>query len=210
MPRAMGVANWLVQYRADEMAAPVDPMSLEKLVYYAQAFHLALFNRPIFDDEIRAWRHGPVVRSVYGRYNGALPIERPVGEVASLDQDTEAFLREVVSFFGGLTALTLSDATHQENPWKNAREGFSHDQNSDVHIPNAHLREYYSRLIEEGELALSRQELLSVLEEPRWGALYVAGISARRMARHPLYRPILAKKLSEPVDDGEDAGTDRA
>src|SRR5258706_12737422 len=99
MPRAMGVANWLVQYRADEMAAPVDPMSLEKLVYYAQAFHLALFNR----HEIRAWRHGPVVRSVYGRYNGALLIERPVGEVASLDQDTEAFLREVVSFFGGLT-----------------------------------------------------------------------------------------------------------
>lgn len=200
MSRALDVANWIVQYRAEEMAAPVDAMSLEKLTYYAHAFRLALYDKPLFPEEVRAWRHGPVVRVVYDHYSGSLPIETPVGPASSIDEETENFLVDVVQVFGGLTAFNLSDATHEEEPWRQARQGFGRRDNSDVLIPNAVMRDYYACLIESGEMALSRQELLGVLDEPRWGAMYMAGICINQMRRHPMYKPILAKKLNEPVE----------
>jgi uncharacterized phage-associated protein len=50
---ANDIASWFVRYAADDLGAPVDPMSLEKLIYYAQAFHLVLKNEPLFPDEIQ-------------------------------------------------------------------------------------------------------------------------------------------------------------
>ena len=61
------------------------------------------------------------------------------------------------------------------------------------------MKLYYRALIDDGEAALSRQEMLGVLQEPRWAALYVAGICARRMISHPFYDATLANKLSEPI-----------
>jgi len=202
MSRALDIANWIILYRADEMAAPVDPMSLEKLVYYAQAFHLALHGEGLFSEEMRAWRHGPVVREVYRQYCGSsLPIDEPRGQVPSLDHETENFLIDVVQVFGGLTAFNLSDATHEEKPWLEARRGYGRGDSSDVLIPNGSMQEYYACLIDQGEDALSRQELLSVIDEPRWGAMYEAGICVNGIRKHPMYDPFLAKKLCEPVED---------
>jgi uncharacterized phage-associated protein len=52
----------------DESEEPVTNMKLNILVYYAQAWHLAVFGRPLFADEIEAWVHGPVLRTVYDTY----------------------------------------------------------------------------------------------------------------------------------------------
>ena len=41
---------------------------LQKLCYYAQAWHLALLNRPLFDEEFQAWIHGPVCPTLYAHY----------------------------------------------------------------------------------------------------------------------------------------------
>lgn len=37
-PSAATYADWVVEYCAKEIGAPIDPMSLEKHLYYAQAF----------------------------------------------------------------------------------------------------------------------------------------------------------------------------
>jgi uncharacterized phage-associated protein len=73
---AKDIAEWFVRYSADELGAPVDPMSLEKLVYYAQAFHFVLKDEPLFPDELQAWKWGPVIPGVYKKYAtyGANPI----------------------------------------------------------------------------------------------------------------------------------------
>lgn len=208
MPRALDIANWIIQYRTEEMAAPVDAMSLEKLTYYAHAFRLALYREPLFPEEVRAWTYGPVIREVYDRYPGWRLIEAPTDDVPQLAEETENFLIDVVQIFGGLTAFKLSEATHEEKPWKQARQGYSRRERSDELIPNDVMQAYYACLIEEGESALSRQELLSDLDEPRWGAMYVAGICINQMRSHPLYKPILAKKLREPVERVGDLPSD--
>lgn len=191
--RANDIADWLVRYSADDLGAPVDPMSLEKLVYYAQAFHLALSDEPLFSDEIQAWKWGPVVPSVYKRYAGygSDPIITLVdGEAVHVGERVEHFLADLVGFFGRNTAINLSRATHLESPWIEA------SKRQDTTISQYEMKEFYSSLIEEGENALSRQELLDTLSEPRWAWLYTAGICWRKMTDHPFYDGTLAKQLS--------------
>ena len=43
-------------------AGQMTAKKLEKLVYYAQAWHLARHQRPLFPETIEAWAQGPVVR----------------------------------------------------------------------------------------------------------------------------------------------------
>jgi uncharacterized phage-associated protein len=45
-------------------------MKVQKLLYYAQSLHLALFDEPLFDQEIQAWRYGPVCPAAYAFYSG--------------------------------------------------------------------------------------------------------------------------------------------
>jgi uncharacterized phage-associated protein len=209
MVTATQVADWIVRFRYEEFAAPVDSMSLEKLVYYAQSFHLALTDRELFPEHIAAWRQGPVVPPVWDRYRKyeANPII-PAGVGKRIDASLEDFLREVVIFFGNYTAIQLSNATHAEEPWQKAREGFSRSDNSNIVIPKDHLKSYYCALVSAGEAALSRHELLDVAAEPRWGNLYVAGICCRRMLGHPFYNPGLAKRLSEKTPELPELGDD--
>ncbi|MCI7457609.1 Panacea domain-containing protein [Actinomyces urogenitalis] len=41
------------------------PLKLHKLCYYAQAWHLAITNEPLFRSDMQAWRYGPVSTAVY-------------------------------------------------------------------------------------------------------------------------------------------------
>jgi len=131
---------------------------------------------------------------------GSQPID-PDGQAAVIDSPIEDFLGDLVIFFGGYTAIQLSNTAHAEEPWMTARSGFGRRDKSDVVMPIGFLRSYYCRLLSDGEHALSQHELLNVVPEPRWSAYYVAGISSRRFLNHPLYRPALATKLSMPVPE---------
>ena len=33
-------------------------LKLQKLLYYMQGFHLAVFDTPLFDEDIEAWQYG--------------------------------------------------------------------------------------------------------------------------------------------------------
>ena len=39
---------------------------VQKLCYYAQAWYCALYDgTPLFEDDVQAWAHGPVIASLY-------------------------------------------------------------------------------------------------------------------------------------------------
>jgi uncharacterized phage-associated protein len=202
MASAKQIANWIVHFCLNDLGAPVDPMSLEKFLYYAQSFHLVLRDSPLFPDEILAWQKGPVVASVYLHYNrfGWSPII-PDGD-STLDllaPETTDFLKQIISFFGRYTSSLLSQTTHEENPWKDARHDTDPDVPSGEIICQTDMKAYYRNLINDGETALSRHEMLGLVSEPKWSSFYVAGICARRMTSHPMYDAALAEKLSEAV-----------
>ncbi len=200
MSAAVDIADRIVRFRADDIGVPIDPLSLEKHLFYAQSFWLALSGRPLFDDEFEAWRNGPVVPEVYLAYKGlgSNPIIPTSGRTRSLgNRKIEAYIEQLVDFFGGYTATQLSRATHAEEPWQKVRDDIETRNSSRMVIPKAEMARYYSRLISDGEDALYRQEMLGILPEPRWGWTYISGISVRKMSSHPFYHMPLAERLSE-------------
>jgi uncharacterized phage-associated protein len=202
MSAAVDIADRIVRFRADDVGVPIDPLSLEKHLFYAQSFWLVLSGRPLFDDDVEAWRNGPVVPEVYHAYRafGSNPVIPAGGRTRSLGNgEIEAYLEEVVDFLGGYSAFQLSRATHAEEPWQNVRGGVEKLNPSSLVIPKMEMCRYYSQLMSDGEDALSRQQMLGILPEPRWGWMYVSGISARKMSWHPFYHLMLAERLLEFV-----------
>jgi uncharacterized phage-associated protein len=59
---------------ADYFIANADPdegitnLKLQKLCGYAQAYHLALHGRRLFDSALEAWPHGLVIKKLYNLY----------------------------------------------------------------------------------------------------------------------------------------------
>src|SRR3546814_15090645 len=80
------VANYMLE-RAESEGRHLTPMKLLKLVYIAYGWSLALLRKKLFDEQFRAWDHGPVVRSLYHEFKhfGGSAIR---GRAVTLDLDT--------------------------------------------------------------------------------------------------------------------------
>jgi uncharacterized phage-associated protein len=127
LPRAYDV---VIPTADDVLAAaidahgPLDPLRAQKLLYYAQAWHLAWYGEPMFDDTIEAWSYGPVVASVWHRYKalGRGQIVTPTaGDPDALDDRRLRSLCAVLEAYGHLSGPELVRLTHAEGPWRQAR-----------------------------------------------------------------------------------------
>jgi len=122
-------------------------LKLQKLLYYSQAWHLALQNQPLFNEDFQAWIHGPVLPSQYHRFKDAewraltLDVQAP-----TLTMSVKDHLLEIVDVFGSESAVALELMTHQEQPWIEARKGLPADAPSSAVISKATMRDYYRSL----------------------------------------------------------------
>lgn len=117
------VADYLLSQANEEVGDLVSNLKLQKLVYYAQGLHLALYDEPLFPEAIEAWTHGPVVPDLYRRYkecaSGA--ISRPEGmDFTKFTPEVRELLDEVYSVYGQFSAWKLREMTHNERPWQEA------------------------------------------------------------------------------------------
>src|SRR5450631_518283 len=60
MLTARAVADYFLSLVDEEAGDSLSNLKLQKLVYYAQGFSLALTGKRLFDEAIEAWEHGPV------------------------------------------------------------------------------------------------------------------------------------------------------
>jgi uncharacterized phage-associated protein len=127
---------------------PMTAMKLQKLVYYAQAWSLVWDEQPLFDARIRAWANGPVCPVLYGDHRGAFYLEPGAipGNPDALTQDERETVEAVLSYYGDKSAQWLSDLTHAEAPWREAREGLADGERGDREITHAAMAEYYGSL----------------------------------------------------------------
>jgi uncharacterized phage-associated protein len=120
---------------------------LQKLCYYAKAWSLVFFERPIFDEPFEAWAHGPVNRKIWNTfktwgYCAIEPNECP-GDVSNLSADQADLLERVWDTYGQYDAFQLENITHTEKPWIEARNGFDALAPSDTVISDDSMRDYY-------------------------------------------------------------------
>lgn len=125
----------------------ITAMKLQKLVYYSQAWSLVWDEEPLFNEEIQAWKNGPVVPELYKAHAGQFRIESlPRGDANNLTGKEKETVDSVLETYGDKTSQWLSDLTHMEDPWMNAREGLPADSSSQKEITHASMAEYYSSL----------------------------------------------------------------
>ena len=138
---AITIAEWFLYYNdkmlETEDADTISNLKLQKLLYYAQGCFLGLKNRPLFDENIVNWAHGPVVEEIYYIYrnNGSNGIEYDGQYDYCIDRETEVILEEVYETFGKYSAWGLRNMTHEEDPWKNTVRNQI--------IPNSEIRKYF-------------------------------------------------------------------
>ena len=143
MANVLDVAKYILS-RLGTMSA----MKLQKLVYYSQAWSLVWDDRPIFDDPIQAWANGPVSPRLYAMHRGHFEVTESVipGDPSALDATARDTVDQVIGFYGDKSAQWLSDLTHNERPWIDARAGLGPGERGATVITPAAMAEYYAGL----------------------------------------------------------------
>lgn len=125
MYKAIDIAKWFLQHNAFEqkLSSDVEGISnlkLQKLLYYAQGCYLGVYGSKLFEDDILAWQHGPVVSDVYHEFkkfhNNSITVD--VSEIVKVDDKAQKVLEWVYEEFGKYTAWALRNKTHEETPWR--------------------------------------------------------------------------------------------
>ena len=130
MHSARAIANSFLEI-AKKNDKQLTNMQLQKLVYFAHGWHLALTGEPLLTDTVMAWTFGPVIPPLYNSLrsygNGIItePIRRKddlTGEIFVVKEPhtdyVEKVLQRVWEVYGHMTGSQLSYLTHQEGtPW---------------------------------------------------------------------------------------------
>lgn len=154
---SLEVANEFIR-RSIAEGHPITQMHVQKYVYLAHGWTLALTNSPLVDDRFEAWDYGPVERRLYDALSmcGARPIRRPLrygddtpfpsddGEEAAADlSDAERrIIDDVWQQYKEFEAFQLSALTHENGtPWHQVYE-----KGKNRAIPNDKIADYFSEI----------------------------------------------------------------
>lgn len=169
--RPAAIANYFIR-RSDPTADGLTPMKIQKLVYFAHGWHLALKDFPLIPDDIQAWRYGPVIVRLYHslKEHSDSPVTEPIIGLTvvpeagkpfqslkmrrheySLNDDepqrklfTTALLEKIWTIYGRHDAIQLSKMTHEEgSPWDQVRKKFPEYLPQGIAIPNELIRDYF-------------------------------------------------------------------
>jgi uncharacterized phage-associated protein len=141
------VADYFILKVDREAGDDITRLKLQKLVYYAQAWHLAMHGCPLFEDRLEAWAHGPVCKAIHARFQylsfNPIPPKTVLSDPANLDDATTGFLDEVWEIYGQYSAAKLEAMAHQETPWIEARNGMPPSEQSEAPISEDTMASFY-------------------------------------------------------------------
>lgn len=146
------VAKYFLSRSTPNTDYSITHLKLQKLVYYAQAWHVALngSENPLFEDRIAAWVHGPVCRALYEEFKkyGRFEIEPEEFPMELNEEENKKkleTLKMVWDNYGEYDGKFLEALTHQELPWIEAREGYKENESGDVTISLESMESFYKK-----------------------------------------------------------------
>lgn len=158
---AKAIANAFLDI-AESEGAKIAPMKIQKLVYIAHGWGLGFLGTPLINEEVEAWKYGPVINVLYHEFkqygssfitrkatdvrldSKTLKILEEVPNVLPDDNDVNALLSKIWSVYGKFTGPQLSDITHLAgSPWDITYNG-AHQRI----IPREIIEQHYKALIQ--------------------------------------------------------------
>ena len=134
----------------------ITPLALQKILYYAQGFYKAFFDKFLFENDCEAWVHGPVFTNIYDKYkdfksaNIQLYNEYDVGDIIA--DEKRGILDVIIKYFGYYNGKALEKMSHYETPWINARKGLLPMENSNNIISKEDIEEYFKKVKEKYDM----------------------------------------------------------
>lgn len=152
--KALDVAKYFITLNDKECVdekSDLSKLKIQKLLYYAQGYYLALYNKPLFDERISAWQHGPVVEDIYndfksnnGNFIPTNDYKMSDDEISKIGKDEKELIEDVFQLMGQYSAWRLRDKTHQEDPWiDNYKEGENKE------ISHSDMKKYFKQYIKD-------------------------------------------------------------
>ncbi len=127
---------------------PISTMTLQKLVYYCNAWSLAWFHKTLFPQDFEAWKHGPVCKELFDCHKGKFVISKEdVNSQHELSNSEKRLIDDILSVYADEDPEWLSELTHYEAPWKEARGDLPLNASSNRRIDPALIEEYYSSFL---------------------------------------------------------------
>ena len=144
MYEASDVANFFTNLCLDDAEDYITNQKLNNLMYFAQGWSLALRGRPLFSNEIQAWRYGPVIPAIYHEYRncGNMPLTVVDDSYSSnvFSGEEYSLLLDIYAEYGRYTARALTEMTHEpKTPWSRFYE-----EDRNAVIPKKAIKEYFS------------------------------------------------------------------
>ena len=131
-----------------EKSGSMSTMKLQKLCYYSQAWALVWDDAPLFNEDFQAWANGPVCLELFyktqGNYSASASDE--TGGIGDLSEDQKDTIDKVLEHYGSHDAQWLSQLTHMEDPWINARKGVPSGAGCNHVITQESMALYYGGL----------------------------------------------------------------
>jgi len=143
------VANYFLKRQDPDAGDLMSNLKLQKLVYYAQGFHLAMEDSPLFNETIEAWEHGPVCVPLYQKYkqygSEAIPIPYDADAYEIFSKAIHEILDMVHTYYGQFSAWKLRNLTHEDTPWKDAYH------RGRTEITHGSMKNYFKTLLVDDE-----------------------------------------------------------
>ena len=109
-------------------------LTLQRLLYFAQGWHLAFYGGPFFEGRFQAWAQGPINRKIYDRFANR-PLDSQVSaadvskgfDVTSVSQEKSDHIRSVLEAYATCEDSSLDEminkVINEDAPWLEARTG---------------------------------------------------------------------------------------
>lgn len=131
-----------------EKAGEMSTMKLQKLCYYAQAWSLVWDDTPLFTEDFQAWANGPVCPELFYKTQGQFSVtaDDEDGKIDNLTAEQKDSIDKVLEYYGKHNAQWLSQLTHMEDPWNQARENVPAGAGCNNIITKESMAMYYGGL----------------------------------------------------------------
>ncbi len=171
MFNSLEIANYFIRLSKRDKVK-LDNLQLQKLVYIAHGWYLGYKGEPLLDELPQAWRHGPVVPTVYHSFKDYGPGEidkyAKVLDFGKLDfvspsfnadanKETAKILGVIWDHYKQFSGIELVNLTHQKGtPWDTTVKPYISKSSPiprNLSIKNETIKNYYSSRIKNTEKA---------------------------------------------------------
>jgi uncharacterized phage-associated protein len=201
---ALSVAREFVRLSlAGSEPDPLTNLRLQKLLYYAQGWSLALRNANLFAEEIQARHQGPVVGKVYralsqGQKAGVIN-ERQLGKAHDLLPEEAALVKAVWETYRRYSATQLAELAHNEAPWRMVwGDGLADGRGAEA-IPDQAIADHFDQQPVPAPLEAFRQHLGRMIAEAREAIAAMPPIDMKAFAARAARIRDQSKATPEPA-----------